>query len=313
MLGKARVIAFALAMLASPVALAQGSFTNGQTLFTDNACGDCHEFLGATGLQAIRDQIAQRTTPQPGLNYTKSLMALTAALGGTDLDNDATGMDAMFMFTDAQRLDLATYIANLPNPTPIVSYSPAVGAVFSATAVGATSTQTVTVTNTGNAALIFATNGAATIATGPFSADFSVSTSQASSFCQSVTLQPGVGSCTVMVQFSPQRGRRHRAPSVAGACYNSPSDADAGVDTGQPSRGATACHAAWRAARRDPAALEFREFTVRRRGFAVASPRLAARPDSRDPSPSSAVGRRFPARSSRRSGASPGLAPAVFD
>ncbi len=206
MLGKARVIGFALAMLASPVALAQGSFTNGQTLFTDNACGDCHEFLGSVGLQAIRDQIAQRTTPQPGLNYTKSLMALTAALGGTDLDNDATGMDAMFMFTDAQRLDLATYIANLPNPTPIVSYSPAVGAVFSATAVGATSTQTVTVTNTGNAALVFATNGAATIATGPFFADFSVSTSQASSFCQSVTLQPGVGSCTIMVQFSPQPG-----------------------------------------------------------------------------------------------------------
>ena len=205
MLSKAKIIGFALVMLTTPLAFAQ-SFANGETLFTNNACGSCHDFLGATGLQAIRDQIAQRTTPVPGLNYSKSLMALTAALAGTDLDNDLTGMDALFVFTDAERADLATYIANLPNPTPMLTHLPFPGPVFPPTAVGASVTQTVTVTNSGTAPLIFATNGAATIASGPFSADFVVSASQAASFCQGVTLQPNSGSCTVAVQFSPQAG-----------------------------------------------------------------------------------------------------------
>lgn len=207
MLGKARVIGFALAMLTSPMALAQ-SYTNGQTLFTDNACGSCHDFLGAMGLQAIRDQVAQRTTPVPGLNYSKSLMALNAALLGTDLDNDLTGMDAQFpagTFSAAQIADLATYIANMPNPAPTLTHLPFPVLVFAPTAVGATASQTVTVTNSGTAPLVFATNGAATIASGPFSADFSVSTAQASSFCQGMTLQTN-GSCTVAVQFSPQAG-----------------------------------------------------------------------------------------------------------
>ena len=205
MLSKAKIIGFALAMLTSPLAFAQ-NFANGATLFANNACDSCHDFLGATGLQAIRDQIAQRTTPVPGLNYSKSLMALTAALAGTDLDNDLTGMDALFVFTDAERADLATYIANLPNPTPMLTHLPFPGPVFAPTAVGASVTQTVTVTNSGTAPLIFATNGAATIASGPFSADFVVSASQAASFCQGVTLQPNAGSCTVAVQFSPQAG-----------------------------------------------------------------------------------------------------------
>ena len=205
MLNKVRIIGFALAMLTSPLVLAQ-SFTAGATLFANNGCDGCHEYLGATGLQAIRDQIAQRTTP-PGLNYSKSLMALTAALAGTDLDNDLTGMDMLgFVFTDAERADLATYIANLPNPTPILTHLPFPGPVFPPTAVGASVTQTVTVTNSGTAPLTFATNGAATIASGPFSADFVVSASQAGSFCQGVTLQPNTGSCTVAVQFSPQAG-----------------------------------------------------------------------------------------------------------
>jgi Cytochrome c len=204
MLRKVRVIGFVLATLTSPLVLAQ-SFNAGATLFANNGCDGCHDYLGATGLKAIRDQIAQRTPP-PGLNYSKSLMALTAALAGTDLDNDLTGMDALFMFTDAERADLATYIANLPNPTPILTHAPFPGPVFPPTAVGASVTQTVTVTNSGTAALVFATNGAATIASGPFSADFVVSASQAASFCQGVTLQPNAGSCTVAVQFSPQAG-----------------------------------------------------------------------------------------------------------
>jgi Cytochrome c len=204
MLSKVKIIGFVLATLTSPLVLAQ-SFNAGATLFANNGCDGCHDYLGATGLQAIRDQIAQRTPP-PGLNYSKSLMALTAALAGTDLDNDLTGMDALFMFTDAERADLATYIANLPNPTPILTHVPFPGLAFPPTAVGASVTQTVTVTNSGTAPLTFATNGAATIASGPFSADFVVSASQAASFCQGVTLQPNAGSCTVAVQFSPQAG-----------------------------------------------------------------------------------------------------------
>jgi len=205
MLSKVKIIGFALAMLTSPLVLAQ-NFNAGATLFANNGCEGCHDYLGATGLQAIRDQIAQRTTPVPGLNYSKSLMALTFALAGTDLDNDATGMDALFVFTDAERADLATYIANLVNPTPILTHLPFPGPVFPPTAAGASVTQTVTVTNSGTAALVFAANGAATIASGPFSADFVVSASQAGSFCQGVTLQPNAGSCTVAVQFSPQAG-----------------------------------------------------------------------------------------------------------
>ena len=205
MLNKVKIIGFALAMLTSPLVLAQ-SFNAGATLFANNGCDGCHEYLGATGLQAIRDQIAQRTPP-PGLNYSKSLVALTAALAGTDLDNDLTGMDMLgFVFTAADRADLATYIANLPSPTPILTHLPFPGPVFPPTAVGASVIQTVTVTNSGTAPLTFATNGAATIASGPFSADFVVSASQAASFCQGVTLPPNAGSCTVAVQFSPQAG-----------------------------------------------------------------------------------------------------------
>ncbi len=198
MFGKARVIGFAMATLTSPLALAQGSFANGETLW-NAGCGGCHD------LQSRRDQISQR--PPIGLTYPKSLDALTAALTGTDLDGQLTGMGFLApTLNAAQRADLATYIANIPDPAPILSHLPFPGPVFPPTGVGAIATQLVTVTNIGTAPLIFATNVAATIATGPFSADFSVSTSQGASFCQGMTLQPNSGSCTVMVQFSPQPG-----------------------------------------------------------------------------------------------------------
>ncbi|MGH6612002.1 MAG: c-type cytochrome [Burkholderiaceae bacterium] len=204
MLNRVRIVGFVLALLTSPLALAQtGNFANGQLLFNNNGCGDCHEFLGAAGLQAIRDQIAQRLPS--GLTYAKSLTAFNAALTGTDLDNDATGMDGLFppgTFSAADVADMATFIANMPNPAPILSYMPAIGPVFPPTAAGATASQTVTVTNTGTAPLIFAVNGAAQISTGPFASDFSVTAAQ----CQGVTLQPEVGNCTVTVQFRPAGG-----------------------------------------------------------------------------------------------------------
>lgn len=206
MSGKARVIGFLLATLASPVALAQASFTNGQVLWNANGCEGCHDFLGAAGLQAVRDQIAQRPTPVSGLNFQKSLDALNAALTGTDLGGeDSSVMQGLFpagTFSAAQLADLAAYIANMPTPAPTLSHSPFPGPVFPPTVIGATASQTVTVTNAGSAPLVFAINGAAAIATGPYSADYSVTGAQ----CQGMTLQPGTGSCTVTVQFRPLAG-----------------------------------------------------------------------------------------------------------
>ena len=195
----ATAILFALAMLTSPLALAQGNFANGQILWTNNNCADCHEFLGAAGLQAVRDRIAQRLPT--GLTYQKSFNALTTALTGTSIDQLPTGMDG-FVFSATEVADLAMFIANMLNPAPMLSHTPFPGPIFPPTAVAAMASQTVTVTNTGTAVLVFATNGAAQVASGPNVADFSVTGAQ----CQGMTLQPNVGSCTVTVQFRPTAG-----------------------------------------------------------------------------------------------------------
>lgn len=204
MVGRAKIIGFALAMLLSPLALAQPSYSNGQALWTANGCADCHEFLGAVGIQAIRDQISMR--PPAGLSFTKSLDALNAALTGTDLDgDDSSVMLGLFppgTFSSAQLADIAVFIANMPTPAPTLTYSPFPGPIFPPTAASAMASQSVTVTNTGTAAMIFATNGAAQIASGPYAADFSVTGAE----CQGMTLQPNAGSCTVTVQFRPAAG-----------------------------------------------------------------------------------------------------------
>ena len=178
------------------------------------------------------------------------------------------------MFSDAERADLATYIANLPNPTPILTHVPFPGPVFPPTSVGASVTQTVTVTNSGTAPLIFATNGAATIASGPFSADFTVSASQAASFCQGVTLQPNAGSCTVAVQFRPASRRILHAERVASACDDDRSQCNAGVGVGQFARRACPRH---NPATDGSTADRLGQFAVqRRRGTAMADRGLAA-------------------------------------
>lgn len=191
--------ALAAALLSSAAVHAQspGNSGNGQILFNNNGCASCH------ALAAQRAQITNRAPNAGTLTYDKSLAALNAALSGTDLDNVSTGMNVAFgTLTTQQRADIAAYIAGLPAPAPIVSYSPAGGPAFPATAVGATSSTTVTVTNTGTADLVFVTNNAVTIATGGDAADFRVT----SSTCPAATLQPNTGSCAINVTFQPLAG-----------------------------------------------------------------------------------------------------------
>jgi mono/diheme cytochrome c family protein len=198
-LAAARCAIGAAWLLAVVAASAQstGNSGNGQILFDNNACASCHT------LAAQRAQIANRAPNVGTLNFDKSLAALNAALSGTDLDGIATGMNVQFgSLTMQQRADIAAYIAGLPAPAPIVTYSPAGGPVFPATAVGSTSSATVTITNSGTADLVFVTNNAVTIATGGNDADFRVTAST----CPGVTLQPNSGNCTINVTFQPLAG-----------------------------------------------------------------------------------------------------------
>lgn len=172
-----------------------GDSGRGQTLFTNNSCTSCHS------LATQRTQIINR--PPSGLTFAKALAALTAALSGTDLDGSATGMEVGFGALTAQdRADIAAYIAGLDPLTPRVAYAPTGGPSFPATTVGSSSTATVTITNTGNANLVFMTNNAVTVATGGDAADFRVT----SSTCPGATLQPNAGSCTINVAFQPLAG-----------------------------------------------------------------------------------------------------------
>lgn len=190
-------LAAALLLSASAHAQSTGNSANGQLLFNSNSCESCHS------LAAQRAQITNRAPNAGTLNYDKSMAALNAALSGTDLDGVSTGMNVAFgMLTTQQRADIAAYIAGLPAPAPIVTYSPAGGPVFPETAVGAMSISTVTITNTGTADLVFVTNNAVTIATGGDAADFRVT----SSTCPGVTLPPNTGSCVINATFQPLAG-----------------------------------------------------------------------------------------------------------
>ncbi len=192
------------ALRAAPVALlasaacaqtTPGNSTNGELLWNANACSGCHT------VTKQRNDITARAPV--GMSFDKALAALNAALNGTDLDGNASGMQSFAAgLTTANRNDIAAYLAGLAGPAPILSYTPTGGAIFPATAVGASSSSTVTIRNTGTAALTFATNNAVTIATGGDAADFRVNAST----CPSVTLQPNTGNCTVNLTFTPAAG-----------------------------------------------------------------------------------------------------------
>jgi mono/diheme cytochrome c family protein len=191
-LGAAGLLAAATAGAQTP-----GNAANGEILFNNNDCAGCHT------LAAQRAQITNRAPNAGTLSYDKSLAALNAALSGTDLDGVATGMNVAFgALTTQQRADIAAYIAGLAAPAPVLTYSPTGGPVFPATAIGAMSSATVTITNTGTANLVFVMKNAVTIATGGDAADFRVT----SSTCPGVTLQPNTGNCTINATFQPLAG-----------------------------------------------------------------------------------------------------------
>lgn len=206
------LVAPAATMASVAWAQTTGDSTAGQQLFTTTLspqCSSCHSTTNAAAvnsLTAIRNNITNRVTPAGAagtMSFAKALEALDRALTGTSLGGAVTGMNGFYTLTSTQRGDIAAYIAGLAGPAPIISYSPTGGAIFPATTVGASASATVTIRNTGTAALTFATNNAVTIATGGDAADFRVSTSS----CPGVTLQPSTGTCTINVTFTPAAGQ----------------------------------------------------------------------------------------------------------
>lgn len=208
-----RRLAFGLLLPACGVlAQTSGDSNVGQQLFTATlspACAGCHSTTAGTAdarsLTSIRAAITNRATPAGAagtMSFAKALEALDRALTGISLGNQPTGMNGLYTLTATQRGDLAAYLAGISAPAPVISYTPAAGAIFPATAVGASASATVTVSNTGTAPLTFLTNNAVTIASGGDSADFRVTAST----CPGVTLQPNSGNCSVNVTFAPTAG-----------------------------------------------------------------------------------------------------------
>ncbi len=202
------LVAAALLFASAGKAQAQDSGT-GLSLWNSNGCSGCHT------LALVQGRITARAPT--GLTFQKSLDALNAALTGTTLNGTVTGMQGFAAaLTTQNRADLAAYIAGLPALAPQVTYAPTGGPQFPATAIGSTSSQTVTITNSGTAALVFATNNAVTIATGGDAADFRVT----SSTCPGVTLQAGSGNCTINVTFQPLAGTATTRTASIGLSHN---------------------------------------------------------------------------------------------
>ena len=183
-------------LLAAAAVQAQttGNSNTGQQLFTTTLtppCESCHSTTNdadAKSLKSIRDKITARVTPAGGgstMSFAKALEAFDQALTGTSLGGVVTGMNGFYTLDMTQRADLAAFIAGLAGPTPILRYAPSSGPIFPATAVGATASATVTITNVGTGDLVIATNDAVTMATGGDVADFRVTAST----CPGVTLR----------------------------------------------------------------------------------------------------------------------------
>lgn len=208
-----RGVTTAMLMAVVGVASAQttGDSNAGQQLFTTTLspqCSGCHsttEPAAVNSLTSIRANITNRATPAgPAgvMSFEKALEALNAALSDISLGNKPTGMKALFTLTPAQVADLAAFVAGIAGPAPVLRYSPASGPIFAATAVGSSASATATITNTGTADLVFATNNAVTIASGGDAADFRVTAST----CPGITLRPNSGNCTINVTFQPAAG-----------------------------------------------------------------------------------------------------------
>ena len=200
-------------LLAAAAVQAQttGNSNTGQQLFTTTLtppCESCHSTTNDAdprSLKSIRDKITARVTPAGGgstMSFAKALEAFDQALTGTSLGGVVTGMNGFYTLDPTQRADLAAFIAGIVGPAPILRYAPASGPIFPATAVGATASATVTITNVGTGDLVIATNDAVTMATGGDVADFRITAST----CPGLTLRPDADNCTISVTFQPTAG-----------------------------------------------------------------------------------------------------------
>jgi mono/diheme cytochrome c family protein len=209
-----------------------GNATAGETLWSANGCSGCHT------VTKVRGDITTRAPA--GMSFDKALAALVAALGGADLEGNQTGMQGFAAgLSPTNRNDLAAYIAGLAGPAPLLRYAPASGPIFPATAVGASSSQTVTITNAGTAPLVFQTNNAVTIASGGDTADFRVTATS----CAGTTLNPNSGNCTINVTFTPAAGAnltRTASIGLATSAGNSLVPMSGSVSTGTPPAGGSA-------------------------------------------------------------------------
>jgi mono/diheme cytochrome c family protein len=226
------VSAAALVTSASAQTPPPGNATAGETLWNGNGCSGCHT------VTKVRGDITGRAPS--GMNFDKAQAALVAALNGADLDGNQTGMQGFAAgLNSTNRNDLAAYIAGLAGPAPLLRYAPASGPIFPATAAGANSSQTVTITNAGTAPLVFQTNNAVTIAIGGDAADFRVTATN----CAGTTLNPNSGNCTINVTFQPAAGAnltRTASIGLATSAGNSLVPMSGSVSTGTPPAGGSA-------------------------------------------------------------------------
>ena len=108
------------------------------------------------------------------MSFAKALVPRSS----TDRDEPrrvVTGMNGFYTLDMTQRADLAAFIAGIVGPAPILRYRRQ-RADLPATAVGATASATVTITNVGTG-IVIATNDAVTMATGGDVADFRITAS----------------------------------------------------------------------------------------------------------------------------------------
>ncbi len=193
----------AIAACSANSAWAQGNAANGATLYTQKmliggaqlSCQDCHGFAGTF-----------RDSRFPGQNEAMLLTRINGAISS----NQGMVMGSYSGWTAQQRSDVAAHMAVAVAPPPPPPFAPLPtptaapsAAMFSSTAVGATSAAiTILLTNSAGTAITMG-NPAVVPATGQIS-DFKSATVPAgqTACANGFVLQPGT-SCSIAAQFAP--------------------------------------------------------------------------------------------------------------